>query len=146
MIGLVGYTLGRASTPETTSMSTMTTVPAALFVGQGRAWVNAHGEDLTLISTWAKNLADAAKVNNSRLAALAAQEMLIQVGRADGDLPANAFGAAMHQVFTEYVTALNEIHAGLVKSDVATYRAGSQALAHAVQSFSALTARLKVTP
>ena len=143
LFGAGGYLLGRQHTATPTSTAT-TTVPAALFAGQGRDWLLAHGGDLTLISTWAKDLADAVQARNARLADLAVREMMIQVGRADGNLPANAFGTQLHQVFLAYIAALNQIETGLVKNDQATFRAGTAALAAAVAQFTTITNLLKV--
>lgn len=143
--GGIGVAIGQQFAPTPTPLAaatTTTSVPESLYLGQARDWVEQHGEDLTLISTWARNLGAAARAHDGRLVNLAIAEMLLQVGRADGDLPANAFGARLHGVFVQYVAALNQIRRGLAHGDQGEFHAGSDALARAVQQFGAATAGL----
>jgi hypothetical protein len=142
--GCTSSTHNAASSSVATSTST--TVPEALWSGEARAWLAAHGSDLKAISTWAKNLGDAAKAGNGRLTQLAATQFLIAVGRADDDLPNNAFGQDLHAVFVDYAAALALIRKGLINNDQKRYRAGTDALAAAVQKFAAITNRLKESP
>jgi hypothetical protein len=123
--------------------TTTSSVPESLYVGQGRDWLAQHGEDLTLISTWARYLGDAARANNARLVNLAITEMLTQVRRASADLPTNAFGERLHGIFQSYVDALYQLRGGLAHGDQHEIRAGGAALALAVQQFGAATAGLQ---
>jgi hypothetical protein len=129
----------------TTEPSTSTTAPEALWVGQGRAWVGRHSADLKAISTWAKNLGDAAKGGNAQLVQTAATQFLIAVGQADDDLPDNAFGHDLHGVFVDYAAALALVRKGLINGDSARYRAGITALAAAVDKFGLISNRLKAS-
>lgn len=128
------------------SSSSPTTVPEALWLGQARVWVAAHGPDLTAISDAAKNLGDAAKSGNSNLSQIAATQFLVKVGQADGDLPTNDFGHDLHKVFIAYASALAMIRNGIVKNDQRLYKQGSDALAAAVKQFGAITARMNASP
>jgi hypothetical protein len=128
------------------SSTTTTALPEALWLGQARVWLAAHGSDLTAISAAAKNLGDAAKAGSAQLTEIAVSQFLIAVGRADGDLPANGFGHDLHKVFVDYVTALSTIRKGVLKGDQATYKTGSNELAAAVAEFGRITARLKGSP
>jgi hypothetical protein len=146
--GGIGVAVGLQYAPSSSAPAavgtTTTTIPRTLYVGQGRDWILAHGEDLTLISTWARNLGDAASAHDAKLVNLAIAEMLLQVGRADGDLPANAFGSRLHSVFLQYVTALNTIRRGLHDGSQTEFQRGSTELANAVQQFGAATAGLRI--
>lgn len=139
---LIGCSSGHAKA----SAPTTTTVPEALWIGQAKVWLSAHGNDLNAISGAAKDLGDAAKAGSGNLTQTAITQFMVQVGQADGDLPANAFGHDMHPVFVDYVTALQMIRKGLLNNDQGTYRAGSDALAAAVAKFGTLTNRMKATP
>ena len=148
VLGLCGCgSSTHVAAPSTTvPATTTTTLPEALWLGQAKVWFGAHGTDLKGVSAWAKRLGEAAKIGNARLAQIAVQGMLIDVGRADGDLPANAFGQDLHQIFVEYVTALNEIRTGILKNDQRSFKTGSDALAVAVAHFGVLANRLKASP
>ena len=80
------------------SKASTTTIPEALWQGQARAYVAAHGDDLKGISDAAQNLANAAKGNNTTLSQIAATQFLTKVGQAEGNLPTNAFGQDLHKV------------------------------------------------
>jgi hypothetical protein len=131
---------GKAAAPGST------TVPQALWLGQARDWLGTHGGDLSAISTSAKNLGDAAKAGNAQSTQFAVTRFMTAVGRADGNLPANAFGQDLHGVFVDYVVALGTIQKGLIKNDQRTFKAGSDELAAAVNRFAAITDRLKQSP
>ena len=68
--GGIGVAVGLQYAPSSSAPAavgtTTTTIPRTLYVGQGRDWILAHGEDLTLISTWARNLGDAASAHDGR--------------------------------------------------------------------------------
>jgi hypothetical protein len=139
----------RAAAPAastTTAPDTTTTIPQALWLGQARDWLAAHGSDLTAISTSAQNLGQAAKAGNGQLTEIAITQFQTAVGKADGDLPANAFGQELHSIFVDYITALATINKGLRNNDQATYKAGSDQLAAAVTKFATISTRLKETP
>ena len=144
VLALSGCTSGSSSKPP--ASPTTTTIPEALWLGQARVWLAAHGSDLSAISEAAQRLGDAAKAGNGTLTQSAVTQFLIQVGQADGNLPTNAFGQDMHHVFIDYATSLAQIRKGLLNNDQATYKAGSDALAAAVKEFATITTRMKASP
>jgi hypothetical protein len=128
------------------SKASTTTIPEALWQGQARAYVAAHGDDLKAISEAAKNLADAAGANNSQLSQVAVSQFLLKVSQAEGDLPTNAFGQDLHKVFVAYVTALSDVRKGISNNDQRVYKQGSDELSAAVAQFGAVTNRIKASP
>jgi hypothetical protein len=119
-----------------------TTVPEALWVGQAKVWLAVHGRDLRDISTSVKSLGEAVTAHDRPRAKAALSQFLVKVGKADGDLPANAFGRDLHAVFVEYAAAGGMIREGILKTDQPTYAAGVDALAAAVAKFGAITTRI----
>jgi hypothetical protein len=145
VIATAALVLTGCSTSAKTTAPTTTTLPESLWVGQADVWLTAHSSTLTDISAAAKNLGDAAKADESTLTEIAAEEMEVKVGLADGTLPDNAFGHDMHKVFVEYADALEMIRSGILKNNEVMFKAGSNALANAVTDFAAITTRMGAT-
>ena len=143
---LIAVTTAGCGGGKSSKASTTTTIPEALWQGQARAYVAAHGDDLKGISDAAQNLANAAKGNNTTLSQIAVTQFLTKVGEAEGNLPANAFGQDLHKVFVAYVTALGNIRNGIANNDQKLYKQGSDELSAAVASFGAITNRIKASP
>jgi hypothetical protein len=129
-----------AAQPPATST---TLVAPAVWAQQAKSWLAVHGPDLTAISTSASHLAQAVKAGKANGADEAISQFVAAVGHADINLPKNAFGGQMHQIFTAYVVALTSLRKGVNTNNQAELQSGSVALSSAVAQFTAVTRQIE---
>jgi hypothetical protein len=122
--------------------TTTTTVSSSVWSQQAKSWLALHAADLTGISSSANTLAKAVKAGKVNQADFAISQFVTAVGHADVDLPKNAFGQQVHQIFTAYVVALSSLRNGLTNNNQAEFQSGSVALSSAVAQFTAVTRQI----
>lgn len=119
-----------------------TTAAPTTWGEQARSWLAAHAADLTAISASADNLGQTVKAGKTDKVDAAIAQFVAAVGHADVDLPKNAFGQQVHQIFISYVVALTSLRNGITNNDKAEFQSGSVALSSAVAQFSTVTKKI----
>jgi hypothetical protein len=134
---------GSSSHAALPSAPSTTAVAPAVWAQQAKSWLAVHASDLTAISTSASNLARAVKAGKANGADEAISQFVGSVGHADVNLPKNAFGEQLHQIFIAYVVALTSLRKGLANNNQAEFQSGSVALSSAVARFTTVTKQIE---